>query len=523
MNFLDIEPRVWYNSGNNPKGGNNMLKKIISFATALILSVSAYGTTIGYTVSAADNKQQVVFENLDTSINGGEPIKGVDISSIIAIEKAGVEFYNIRGSKEDIFSILSRKGVNYIRVRVWNEPYDSNGNFYGGGNNDLYVAAEIGKRAAEYGMKLLVDIQYSDFWADPAKQTRPKYWQPHDHETLKYEIYRYTTWVLETIEDEGGDIGMVQVGNETNCFFCGENDMYKICDLFSSGNKAVRDFDKNILIAHHFADPSSGHFDWYAQIMAECNLDYDVFAASYYPYWHGTTDNLTSVLKGIADKYNKYVMVAETAYPYTSDDGDTFGNAVSGYSDNVTLRYPISVEGQAQSLTDVFQAVADVGSKGLGVFYWEPAWLGVNNIPWEEQNKLWKQYGSGWATDYATEYDASVTVAGGSAYDNQALFDFSGRPLVSLDVFSNIYPRKNGFTDEYFMTGDLYPDGVIDVYDMILMRKALIEKRKDRFADVNNDSEISVADLVSMKNHILGGEQFEIVRKGNPPKKGDYK
>ncbi|MBR5514398.1 MAG: glycosyl hydrolase 53 family protein [Ruminococcus sp.] len=500
-----------------------MLKKIISFATALILSVSAYGTTIGYTVSAADNKQQVVFENFDTSINGGEPIKGVDISSIIAIEKAGVEFYNIRGSKEDIFSILSRKGVNYIRVRVWNEPYDSNGNFYGGGNNDLYVAAEIGKRAAEYGMKLLVDIQYSDFWADPAKQTRPKYWQPHDHETLKYEIYRYTTWVLETIEDEGGDIGMVQVGNETNCFFCGENDMYKICDLFSSGNKAVRDFDKNILIAHHFADPSSGHFDWYAQIMAECNLDYDVFAASYYPYWHGTTDNLTSVLKGIADKYNKYVMVAETAYPYTSDDGDTFGNAVSGYSDNVTLRYPISVEGQAQSLTDVFQAVADVGSKGLGVFYWEPAWLGVNNIPWEEQNKLWKQYGSGWATDYATEYDASVTVAGGSAYDNQALFDFSGRPLVSLDVFSNIYPRKNGFTDEYFMTGDLYPDGVIDVYDMILMRKALIEKRKDRFADVNNDSEISVADLVSMKNHILGGEQFEIVRKGNPPKKGDYK
>lgn len=495
-----------------------MLKKIMTFASAAILAVSSYGTAVKYTASAADKLPQVVFENFDTSINGGEPIKGVDISSIIAIEKAGVEFHNTRGEKDDIFAILSRKGVNYIRVRVWNEPYDSNGNTYGGGNNDLYVAAEIGERAAKYGMKLLVDIQYSDFWADPAKQTRPKYWQPHDHETLKTEIYRYTTWVLETIADAGGDIGMVQVGNETNCFFCGEKDMYKICDLFSSGNKAVRDFDKNILIAHHFADPSSGHFDWYAQVMAECNLDYDVFAASYYPYWHGTTDNLTTVLKGIADKYNKYVMVAETAYPYTSEDGDTFGNAVSQYSDNVDLRYPISVEGQAQSLTDVFQAVANVGSKGIGVFYWEPAWLGVNNISWEEQNKLWKQYGSGWATDYAAEYDASVTEAGGSAYDNQALFDFSGRPLESLDVFSNIYPQKNNLTEEYFMTGDVYSDGVIDVFDMILMRKAIVENKNDIFCDVNSDGNISVADLVTMKNHIFGKEQFKIVKRGKPPK-----
>jgi arabinogalactan endo-1,4-beta-galactosidase len=295
--------------------------------------------------------------------------------------------------------------------------------------------------------------------------------------------------------------------------------MYKICDLFSSGNKAVRDFDRNILIAHHFADPSSGHFDWYAKVMDECNLDYDVFAASYYSYWHGTTDNLTAVLKGIADKYNKYVMVAETAYPYTSEDGDTFGNAVSEYSDNVTLRYPISVEGQADAITDVFQAVANVGSKGIGAFYWEPAWLGVYNIPWEQQNELWKKYGSGWATDYAAEYDASVTAVGGSAYDNQALFDFSGRPLESLDVFSRIYPQKEIPVEEYFMTGDLYPDGVINVYDLILLRKELIEQKFSPFGDINNDRQVSVADLVMMNNHVIGKEGFKVVKKGNPPKK----
>lgn len=385
----------------------------------------------------------VYFSQFDMNVNGGEPIRGVDISSILAVENAGVTFCNEYGRKQDIFRTLSEHGVNYIRVRVWNEPYDSRGNSYGGGNCDLYTAAEIGRRAAKYGMKLLVDIQYSDFWADPEKQTRPKYWIQHDHETLKGEIYKYTAWVLETISEAGGNIGMVQVGNETNCFFCGETDMYKICDLFASGDQAIRDFDRSVLIAHHFANPSTGSYAWYAQVMDECNLDYDVFATSYYPYWHGTTENLTTVLKEIADTYNKYVMVAETAYPYTSEDGDTFGNAVSEDSDSAVFRYDISVEGQAQCLTDVFQAVANVGEKGIGVFYWEPAWLGVNGISWEEQSSLWKKYGSSWATDYAAEYDASVTSAGGSSYDNQALFDFEGNSLKSLQVFRNIYPQNN--------------------------------------------------------------------------------
>ena len=410
---------------------------ILSVVTALLLM-----DLTKFPLVSAEN-DTVYFSQFDTNVNGGEPIRGVDISSILAVENAGVTFCNEYGRKQDIFRTLSEHGVNYIRVRVWNEPYDSRGNSYGGGNCDLYTAAEIGRRAAKYGMKLLVDIQYSDFWADPEKQTRPKYWIQHDHETLKGEIYKYTAWVLETISEAGGNIGMVQVGNETNCFFCGETDMYKICDLFASGDQAIRDFDRSVLIAHHFANPSTRSYAWYAQAMDECNLDYDVFATSYYPYWHGTTENLTTVLKEIADTYNKYVMVAETAYPYTSEDGDTFGNAVSEDSDSAVFRYDISVEGQAQCLTDVFQAVANVGEKGIGVFYWEPAWLGVNGISWEEQSSLWKKYGSGWATDYAAEYDASVTGAGGSSYDNQALFDFEGNSLKSLQVFRNIYPQNN--------------------------------------------------------------------------------
>lgn len=437
---------------------------ILSVVTALLLM-----DLTKFPLVSAEN-DTVYFSQFDTNVNGGEPIRGVDISSILAVENAGVTFCNEYGRKQDIFRTLSEHGVNYIRVRVWNEPYDSRGNSYGGGNCDLYTAAEIGRRAAKYGMKLLVDIQYSDFWADPEKQTRPKYWIQHDHETLKGEIYKYTAWVLETISEAGGNIGMVQVGNETNCFFCGETDMYKICDLFASGDQAIRDFDRSVLIAHHFANPSTGSYAWYAQAMDECNLDYDVFATSYYPYWHGTTENLTTVLKEIADTYNKYVMVAETAYPYTSEDGDTFGNAVSEDSDSAVFRYDISVEGQAQCLTDVFQAVANVGEKGIGVFYWEPAWLGVNGISWEEQSSLWKKYGSGWATDYAAEYDASVTGAGGSSYDNQALFDFEGNSLKSLQVFRNIYPQNN---------------------EILNPRGAVIENGRYRIKNVNSELFIS--------------------------------
>lgn len=393
--------------------------------------------------SAATYNKNVIFNSFPAAVNDGEPIRGVDISSILSIEKAGVVFHDDNGKEEDIFRVLHDHKINYIRVRVWNEPNDGKGHGYGGGNNDVNTACEIGRRAAKYGIKLLVDIQYSDFWADPAKQTRPKYWATHDHYTLSREIYKWTTWVLTAITEAGGDIGMVQVGNETNCFFCGETDMYKICELFASGDKAVRDFDRNILIAHHFANPAKAdHFYWYAKIMNECNLDYDVFATSYYPYWHGTTENLTNVLSTIGNTYNKYVMIAETAYPYTSEDGDGFGNTISKWSTGVDLSYDISVDGQTESLTDAFQAIANCQGRGIGVFYWEPAWLGVSGISQSQQRDNWDRYGSGWASSYASEYDHDVTSAGGSSFDNQALFDFNGYPLDSLDVFTRIYPQK---------------------------------------------------------------------------------
>lgn len=372
---------------------------------------------------------------------GEDFIKGVDVSSIISLENSGVTFKNQAGAEQDIFKTLADSGVNYVRVRVWNDPFDAAGNGYGGGNNDLATAIKIGKRATANGMKLLVDFHYSDFWADPAKQQAPKAWANLSFEDKKTALYNYTKESLEAMKAAGIDIGMVQVGNETNGGVAGEKDWTKVSALFNEGSKAIRDVDSTILVAVHFTNPeTAGRYASLAKTLHDNGVDYDVFASSYYPFWHGTLSNLTAVLKNVADTYGKKVMVAETSYAYTAEDGDGHGNTAPKDSGQ-TLYYPITVQGQANAVRDVIQSVANVGDAGIGVFYWEPAWLPVGPASQHEQNKaIWEQYGSGWATSFAGEYDPHDAGAwyGGSAVDNQALFDFTGRPLPSLDVFNYV-------------------------------------------------------------------------------------
>ncbi|HWT74619.1 MAG TPA: glycosyl hydrolase 53 family protein [Mobilitalea sp.] len=371
-------------------------------------------------------------------------IKGVDVSSVISLENSGVVYYGENGKKQDIFKTLSQAGVNYIRIRVWNDPYDANGNGYGGGNNDLATAVKIGKRATKYGMKVLIDFHYSDFWADPAKQKAPKAWQDLSLEDKKKALYDYTKNSLKTLLDEGVNVAMVQIGNETTGNFCGENNWKNITALFSEGSRAIREISKenkkDILIAVHFTNPETpDNYERYAMILQNFKVDYDVFASSYYSYWHGTLDNLTSILSKIAQDYNKKAMVAETSYAYTYDNGDGHGNTISEDT-VVTKNYPITVQGQADAIRDVMAAVAKVGDAGLGVFYWEPAWIPVPGTSVEDRKALWEKYGSGWASSFAGEYDPedAGVYYGGSAWDNQAMFDFTGHPLASLNVFKYV-------------------------------------------------------------------------------------
>lgn len=387
-------------------------------------------------------------------------IMGMDASSVLAEEASGVKYYNFEGVEQDVFKTLAENGVNYIRVRIWNDPYDENGNGYGGGNCDIDTAVEIGKRATKYGMKLLVNFHYSDFWADPAKQMVPKAWAGMPIEEKTEALYQYTLESLKKLKKAGVDVGMVQIGNETNGAMCGEKIWFNMQYLFQAGAKAVREVFPEALVALHFANPEKvTHYDDYAKKLAYYNVDYDVFASSYYPFWHGTLENLATVLTGIQENYGKKVMVMETSYAYTPDDTDFNGNTISDGS-VVTKNYPYTVQGQARALYDVIDTMASIG--GIGVVYWEGTWISVGQNSWEENSAKWEKYGSGWASSYSAKYDPNDAgkYYGGCAWDNQAMFDANGKPLQSLRVFNlvrygNDVPLKADALEEVIVTSDI--------------------------------------------------------------------
>ena len=367
-------------------------------------------------------------------------ILGMDASCVPSLENSGVKYYDHNGTEKDVYQILSENGINYIRVRIWNDPYDANGNGYGGGNCDLANAIAIGQRATKYGLKLLVNFHYSDFWADPGKQAVPKAWKDLDIDAKSDALHTYTKDCLEQLVAAGVDIGMVQVGNETNGALCGENgsapDGWKnITQLMKAGSRAVREVCPDALVAIHFTNPERvGSYENYGKQLQEHRVDYDVFASSYYPYWHGTLSNLTTELNKIADQYGKKVMVAETSYAYSTADTDYHGNTVGSGS---STGHPYTVQGQADQIRDVIQAVADMHN-GIGVFYWEGTWISVGGSSYQDNAALWEKYGSGWASSFASEYDPKDAGQwyGGCAVDNQALFDKDGKALESLKIFT---------------------------------------------------------------------------------------
>ena len=388
-------------------------------------------------------------------------ILGMDVSSLIAEEQSGVRYFDFDGEEKDLLEILAENGVTHIRVRVWNEPYDEEGRGFGGGNCDIDKALAIGQRAAQYGLKLIVDFHYSDFWADPGKQMAPRAWADMDVETKAEALYAYTKESLQKLIDGGADIAMVQVGNETNGALCGEDRWSNIQLLMKAGSRAIREVCPQALVAMHFANPErSGSYANYAEYLDYYEVDYDVFASSYYSFWHGTRQNLARVLGDIHQLYGKKVMVMETSWPYTSEDSDFSGNNV-GDGSGLQLDYPFTVQAQANSVRDVADTVAHIPG-GIGLCYWEGAWISVGTESWEQNSPLWEQFGSGWASSYAAAYDPDDAgkYYGGCSWDNQTFFDPTGHPLESLRVFrllgqGNELPLKPDAIEDTSITVDL--------------------------------------------------------------------
>lgn len=382
-------------------------------------------------------------------VNGGDMIKGADVSSVISVENSGVQFYDEDGNEEDLIKILADAGVNYIRVRIWNDPYRASAttedsktaaNSYGGGVCDLNYAVQLAERCAKYGVKYFVSFHYSDWWADPGRCIAPKAWANYSTSEKADAIAEFTTEALEEIAATGVDIGMVSVGNETTNYLCGISGISNFVTLLESGCAAVREFDPNILIALHFTNPETWNYaSSFASVLESNGADYDIFSTSYYPAWHGTLSNLESKLEAVSTGYDKLTMITEFSYPYTLSDLDGDACTVSSIESSVTSVFgsASSTSGQHQALTTMLDYIPNI-EDCVGMFYWEPAWISVYTSK-SKNSTLWSTYGSGWTTKYSSEYDSDngSSSVGGSGCENQALFDMDGQPLEALEAFND--------------------------------------------------------------------------------------
>ncbi|MDF5484283.1 glycosyl hydrolase 53 family protein, partial [Vibrio parahaemolyticus] len=225
-----------------------------------------------------------------------EFIRGMDISMLPEIEKLGGKYYE-SGAEKDLVKILKDNGVNSIRARLWVDPMSATGEVFGGGNNTLERSIELGKRAQENGMSFLLDIHYSDFWADPKKQQKPKEWEQLTFENLTNKVYDYTAEVMKAHQAAGVVPDMVQVGNELNGGMLwpegkswGQDgkEFDRLSLLLKTGIQAVHDNDsgKDIQIMLHLAEAGdNGLFRWWFDEITQRGVDFDVIGMSYYPWW----------------------------------------------------------------------------------------------------------------------------------------------------------------------------------------------------------------------------------------------
>ncbi len=421
--------------------------KAIIQATAGKITASCLVTVNG---SSTDTPvEELYVEKIQTLVNRETPfIMAMDASAVPSIERAratqNLYYLDFDGQQRDVFEILKDNGITHIRIRIWNDPYADADKTqpYGGGNCDLENALEICERCEKIGLGVIIDFHYSDFWADPGKQTRPKAWANFDTDQVKNAIYTFTKDSLTEIKATGVDIAMVQIGNETTAMFCGASyedqpDIY--CDYMNQGARAVREVTGTVAgggakVAVHFTNPESGGYYGFANTLTQHHVDYDVFGTSYYPFWHGTLENLSDQLSIVHNATGKEVMCLETSYANTRSDADGYGN-----TQITTVTEPLTPQGQVNAVSKVIKTIANLGEWGLGISYWEGTWIAASTSRSSSYNvALCKEYGCGWATSYAHGYDSSAN-DGGCVIDNQAFWNSDGTPIPSLKVFKGVY------------------------------------------------------------------------------------
>lgn len=337
---------------------------------------------------------------------------GADLSFELEEERVGNKFTDLDGQVLPPHQIMRRHGANYARLRLWVDPP--------GGYNNLASDLAMAKRIKAAGMKLLLNIHYSDFWADPGKQIIPRAWQGQDLTTLERTVENYTRQVIAAFAAQGTPVDMVQIGNEiTNGILWplgkveGNQGWDSFVALLKAGIRgAIKGSPPNhrprIMLHIDQGGNNKVCRNFFDHIIAE-DVPFDIIGLSYYPFWHGSLSDLRQNVNDLATRYGKDIIIVETQYPWTLENGDDTPNFVWTES-QLPAGYPASPRGQISFVNDLLSILAQVpGDHGAGIFYWEPEW--IPGVGWEP--------------------------GAGTPNDNLTLFDFRGRALPSIKIYGN--------------------------------------------------------------------------------------
>ncbi|MCA9873111.1 MAG: glycosyl hydrolase 53 family protein [Anaerolineales bacterium] len=331
---------------------------------------------------------------------------GVDASFLPQPEAAGARFY-ADGAAQDALAIFAAHGVNSMRLRVWVNPAD--------GHNGTAETLALARRIHALDMALLLDLHYSDTWADPGHQTKPAAWAELDVSGLETAVYTYTFDLITALKAQGTLPHMVQIGNEISPGFLWDEGRVggnydgnwpQFAALLQAGIAGVQDAlepdDQVQIMLHLDAGANNAVCRWFLDNLQAQGVAFDVLGLTYYPWWQGSLEDLAANLQDLSRRYPQEIVLVETAYPWTLDWQDDTHNLV-GQTQQLLPGYPATPAGQAAFLRDLL-ALVQAAPQGRGVYYWAP--------------------------------EAVAAPGFGSFWENVALFDFNGRALPALSVLA---------------------------------------------------------------------------------------
>jgi arabinogalactan endo-1,4-beta-galactosidase len=317
---------------------------------------------------------------------------GADISTLAQMEQHGGIFRD-GGQPADAIDIFKRHGWNCFRLRLFVNP-----NGRGGVINSLEYTCALAQRIKAAGAVLILDLHYSDTWADPQHQVKPAAWKDLEFDALENTVRSYTAAVLRQMKDHGALPDIVQVGNEitggtlwpdaqvqvplstVKVFdatvkpiqppqpYDDARQWDRLTRILKAGIRGVRDAtnpaDAVRIMIHIDCGGDWPVTQWYFDRLIAHHVDFDIIGQSYYPYWHGTLDDVRQNLQHTARVYHKDIVIVETAYPWKDSQR---------WSNRKNMAWPISAKGQRHFMAELIDVVRHApDGRGIGVIYWHP-------------------------------------------------------------------------------------------------------------------------------------------------------